>query len=34
VPCAPNFTALRRVSSNFERAYVATMSPDSIRSKP
>jgi hypothetical protein len=24
VPRAPNFCALRRVSSNFERAYVST----------
>jgi len=34
VPRAPNFSALRRVSSNFERAYVSTSCPVSIRSKP
>jgi hypothetical protein len=34
VPRAPNFCALRRVSSNFERAYVSTSWPVSIRSKP
>ena len=34
VPLAPNFTALRRVSSNFDRAYVATRLPVSIRSNP
>jgi hypothetical protein len=26
-PMAPNFAALRRVSSNAERAYVSTRSP-------
>jgi hypothetical protein len=34
VPRAPNFCALRRVSSNAERAYVSTSWPVSIRSKP
>jgi len=34
VPCAPNFSAFWRVSSNFDRMYVFTRSPDSIRSKP
>jgi hypothetical protein len=34
VPRAPNFCALRRVSSNLERAYVSTSCPVSIRSKP
>ena len=34
VPRAPNFVALRRVSSNFERAYVSTSWPVSIRSNP
>jgi hypothetical protein len=29
-PIAPNFFALRRVSSNAERAYVSTRSPCSI----
>jgi hypothetical protein len=34
VPIAPNFAALRRVSSKAERAYVSTRSPVSMRSKP
>ena len=34
VPRAPNFWALRRVSSNLDRAYVSTSWPVSIRSKP
>jgi hypothetical protein len=34
VPRAPNFCALRRVSSNFERAYVSTSWPVSICSNP
>jgi hypothetical protein len=29
-PIAPNFAALRRVSSNAERAYVSTSSPCSM----
>jgi hypothetical protein len=33
-PRAPNFSALRRVSSNADRAYVSTRSPVSIASKP
>ena len=34
VPCAPNLIALRRVSSDVERAYVATRFPLSTRSNP
>jgi hypothetical protein len=34
VPRAPYFCALRRVSSNFERAYVSTSWLVSIRSNP
>ena len=34
VPRAPNFWALRRVSSKAERAYVSTSCPVSIRSNP
>src|SRR5207302_6440257 len=34
VPRAPNFCAFCRVSSNFERAYVSTSRPVSIRSNP
>jgi hypothetical protein len=33
-PFAPNLIAFWRVSSNFERMYVATRLPVSIRSNP
>ena len=34
VPRAPNFSALRRVSSNLERMYVLIRFPASMRSNP